>query len=185
MSDNKVRSPDIVNIMDLKFEKFIDQKDIDERVKALGEILSDDYRGTVPVFMGVLNGAFVFLADLIRGMNIAVELVFVRAESYRGTESTGEVSLNMLERDYSSRDVLIVEDIVDKGHTIDRLIEYLGSKNPNSVKIASFLKKPNAYQYEHRIDYCCYEIPNDFVVGYGLDYNQMGRELPSLYKLKS
>ncbi len=177
-------NPEKVKIAELQFKKMIDVADINDKVAELGKKLGEDYGGEVPILLSVLSGSFVFVADLMRSIPIPNEIIFVRAKSYVGLESTGNVQIEQLPEKLTGRDVIIVEDIIDTGHTLDALLKALAPMSPKSVKVASFLKKPEAYGYDHPVDYCCFEIPNDFVIGYGLDYNQHGRGLSSLYVLE-
>lgn len=174
-----------VQLGDLHFTPFITAERIAQRVKELGQQITKDYQGRRPLIITILNGSFIFSSDLVRAMEIDCEVQFMKVSSYEGTQSTGKLksvfdTLPALE----GQDVILIEDIVDQGHTIDYLIQTLTEKNPASIKIASLLLKPEAYKYTHPIDYLGFEIPNDFVVGYGLDYNQMGRNLPAIYTLQ-
>ena len=175
-----------VQIGDLKFEKYIDAQKIQERIEVLGKKIAVDHADNSPVFVAVLNGAFVFCADLVRATTIDCEVAFLKVQSYEGTSSTGELKQDFtFSKDIKDRHIIIVEDIVDKGHTMMHLLDHLRLKEPKSISIASFLYKPTACLYDIKIDYLGFEIPADFVVGYGLDYNGYGRNLKDLYKLSS
>ena len=173
-----------IQLGDLAFEPFISAKQIQEKVRELGLQINQDFQGKHPLIITILNGSFIFSSDLVRCIEMDCEIQFMKVSSYEGTSSTGNLkavfdTLPALE----NRDIILVEDIIDQGHTIDYLYRLMQSKNPKSLKVASLLLKPDQYKYEHPIDYLGFSIPNDFVVGYGLDYNQMGRNLPQIYTL--
>ena len=175
---------DIIQVHDLKFQLFISQKEIDHKVSELANQISQKHQGACPIFLGVLNGAFVFLADLIRQCSIPAEVSFIKLSSYEGLESTGQIrSVIGLNIDVENRPVIVVEDIVDSGATMHHFLPKLKSLNPASVELAAIFVKPEALQYEIEIDYVGFEIPDRFIVGYGLDYNQLGRGLPNIYQL--
>lgn len=167
------------------FEEFITYDQIKKRIRLLGIQLSVDFESSNPVFLGVLNGSFMFLGDLVKELSIPCEISFVKLASYQGTERQEEVKqLIGLSDSLNGRDVIIVEDIVDSGHTLKKLIQDL-QKNytTRSISICSLLVKPNALQVEiPEVQYVGFEISNEFVVGYGLDYNNMGRNLSDIYK---
>ncbi len=174
-----------IQLGDLSFVPFIPEAKIQQRVKELGQQITKDYQDRRPIVITILNGSFIFSSDLVRAIKMDCEVQFMKVSSYEGTDSTGKLTavFDTLP-ELTGHDLIIIEDIVDQGHTIDYLLSSLKEKNPSSVKVASLLFKPEAYKYEHPIDYIGFEIPNDFVVGYGLDYNQMGRNLPSIYTLQ-
>jgi len=173
-----------MQIQDLKFKKYISEEKIQERIKVLGKEVALENEEAKPIFIAVLNGGFVFCADLVRASSIECEIAFLKVHSYEGTNSTEEVKQDFtFSQNIKDRNIIIVEDIVDKGHTMIHLLEYLKPLQPKSIKIASFLFKPEACLYDIQIDYIAFEIPPDFVVGYGLDYNGLGRNLRDLYKL--
>ncbi len=175
-----------VQIQDLTFGKYISGEKIQERIESLGKKIAADHSKTSPVFVAVLNGAFIFCADLVRAANINCEVAFLKVQSYEGTSSTGELKQDFtFSKNIKDRHIIIVEDIVDKGHTMMHLLDHLKSQHPKSINIASFLYKPTACLYDIKIDYLGFEIPADFVVGYGLDYNGFGRNLRDLYRLNS
>jgi len=174
----------LVQLGDLRFTKFISATQIREKVIELGEQIHSDYRGTCPLIICILNGSFIFCSDLVRAIDMDCEVQFLKVSSYEGTSSTGKFktafdTLPNLE----GRDLILIEDIIDQGHTIHFLKTLFSEKPLASLKIASLLLKPDAYKYDIPIDYLGFKIPNNFVVGYGLDYNQMGRNLPDLYTL--
>lgn len=161
-------------------EVLIDKNSIEKKVIELGKIISNDYNGEDILILGVLNGSFIFLADLIRNIsNSNVEIRFIRAKSYLGTQTTGEVNINSVDNtSFKDKNILIVEDIIDTGITLEKLRKKIHLENPKSVKIAAFLDKISRRTVDIKPDYCCFEIPDKFVVGYGLDYNENYRHLP-------
>ncbi len=171
-----------VQVRDKAFEVSIPEAEIMRRVAEVAAQIDADMTGRKPLFLAVLNGSFVFAADLLRGITTPCEITFVRMSSYAGTESTGNVrELIGLSEDIEGRDVVIVEDIIDSGLTMVSLLDTLKAKNPKSVSIAALLVKPGNLKVQLDIPYCCFEIPNDFIVGYGLDYDGEGRNLRSIY----
>ena len=175
---------DKVRLHDLTFKLFLSEDQIIEKVQEIGLAITNKYHGQSPIFIGVLNGAFVFLADLIRACDLPVEVNFVKLASYSGTASSGQVqSILGLNRPIESRPIIVVEDIIDTGRTMHYFIPQLKAMQPSSVELASIFVKPSALQHPLKIDYTGFEIPDAFVVGYGLDYNQLGRNLRSLYQL--
>lgn len=172
-------------IADFVFEPLIKAKAIDERVKAIGVQLNEDYRHCVPVFVGVLNGSFLFMADLIKQMDIPCEITFTKLASYYGgTKSSLKIRDDIdFSVEIKGREVLIIEDIVDTGNTANYLIEKLKVKQPASIKLCSLLLKPSSLLKKiDELKYVGFEIGNEFVIGYGLDYNEMGRNLKDIYK---
>lgn len=169
------------------FEILIDEDKILKRVAEIGEEISRDYEGKVPIFIGVLNGSVIFFADLIRNISINCEVDFLKLSSYGDAKiSSGNVRLiKELNADIKERDVIIVEDIVDTGLSIVYMKGLLQSQNPNSVKVVTLLHKPEATKYDIKLDYVGFNIPNKFVIGYGLDHSQKYRNLRSIYALKS
>ena len=173
-----------VTIHDKTFEISIPEAGILKRVKAVAERINEDYAGKNPLFLAVLNGAFVFAADLMREISIPSEISFVKLASYQGTTSTGTIKEVIgINEDLSGRHVIIVEDIVDTGLTMKRMTESLGTRHPASISICALLVKPEKLQVPLDIKYCALQIPNDFIVGYGLDYDQQGRNLRDIYSL--
>ena len=174
----------IVKIKDLTFKTFIPESEIQQRVKAVAEKINKDLDGKNPLLLAVLNGSFVFAADLIRNITIPCEISFVKLASYQGTTSTGKIKEVIgLNEDLTGRTVVIVEDIVDTGFSMKRMIETLGTRHPESIHICSLLVKPDKLQVPLDIEYAAIEIPNDFIVGYGLDYDQQGRQLRDIYTI--
>lgn len=171
-----------VTIKDKTFETSIPEADIQKRVKAVADRINHDFQGRVPILLSVLNGSFVFAADLMRYLNIECEISFVKMASYQGTSSTGTVrKLIGVNTDLKGRDVIIVEDIVDTGVTMKNMLAMLKEYEPASLHICTLLVKPQKLTVPLNIEYCAMEIPNDFIVGYGLDYDQLGRNLRDIY----
>ena len=175
----------VIRIKDKLFETSIPEAEIKARVKAVAERISRDMEGKNPLLLAVLNGSFIFAADLMREITIPCEISFVKLASYQGTTSTGKIKEVMgINEDLTGRTVIIVEDIVESGLTMKRMIESLGTRNPESVHVCTLLFKPERLKTELDIDYVAFEIPNDFILGYGLDYDQQGRQLKDIYTLK-
>lgn len=175
-----------VKVHDKTFTPFITADRIQVRVAELGAEIDRDYAGKKPLLIGVLNGSVIFMADLLRNIKSSCEIGFIRVSSYHGTETTGHVKSVMgLNEDLSGRDIIIVEDIIDTGDTAVYLIDEIKKKNPASVKFATILFKPAALRQNVKPDYVGFEIPPAFVVGYGLDYDGLGRNLADIYQLKS
>ena len=173
---------DKIKVRDREFAVSIPEEKIKARVAEIAAQISHDLEGKRPLFLAVLNGSFVFAADLLRGIDTPCEISFVRMASYEGTSSTGDVKqLIGLKEDIKDRTVVIVEDIIDSGLTMVHLLGLLKEKQPADIKIAALLVKPGNLKVNLDIPYCCFEIPNDFIVGYGLDYDGEGRNLPSIY----
>ena len=175
---------DTVQVNGKTFRISIPEAEIKERVKAVAKDISRDMEGKNPLLLGVLNGAFIFAADLIREMTIPCEISFVKLASYQGTTSTGTVKEVLgINEDLTDRHVIIVEDIVDTGLTMKRMIESLGTRNPASVSVCALLVKPDNLQVELDLKYVAFKIPNEFIQGYGLDYDQAARGLKDIYTL--
>lgn len=173
-----------VTIKDKRFVVSIPASTISQRIKELAAKMNEDLKGTRPYFVSVLNGSFIFAADLFREINMEAEITFIRVSSYSGTQSTGTVkSVVGISDSLEGRTVVIVEDIVDTGDTAVYLIDELKKKNPEKILFASLLFKPAALRQEVKLDYVGFEVPNDFLVGYGLDYDGIGRNLKDIYKL--
>ncbi len=175
-----------VKLHDKCFEVMIPAADIDAAVARVANQLNTDYAtaSRPPIFVGVLNGSVIFLSDVIRKVTFDNEITFVKISSYEGTQSTGCVKQKFgIDFDITDRDIIIVEDIVETGHSIDHMIKYIESLNPRSVEVCTLFFKPEKYLYERPIKYCAMEIGNEFIVGYGLDYDQIGRNLPDVYVL--
>ncbi len=173
-----------VHLHQRPFQCLLTPTQIADRVRLLGQAISQDFAGRKPLMVGVLNGAFVFVADLVRQLTIQPEIAFVRYASYEGMQSTGKLqALLPLNEQVAGRDVILIEDIVDSGHTMQQLIALAQQEGAASVRVASLLLKPDALQVPLTVDYVGFEIENRFVVGYGLDYDGQGRELAGIYVL--
>ena len=174
-----------VKLGDKVFVPYLSGEKIGTAVKLVAEKINSDYRGKNPLFLVVLNGAFLFAADLLRAIEVDCEVSFVKFSSYEGISTTGKVKeLIGLNESLEGRDVIIVEDIVDTGTTIVQMMADLDQRHTASVKIATLLFKPEAYKKDIKIDYVGLEIPNAFIVGYGLDYDGLGRNLKDIYVIK-
>lgn len=173
---------DKICVRDRHFTISIPEARIRQRVTEVAAQISRDLRDERPLFLAVLNGAFVFAADLLRGITIPCEITFVKMSSYAGTASTGSVTqLIGLNEEMEGRTVVIVEDIIDSGLTMQNLLATLAARHPKEVRIAALLVKPDNLKVQLDIPYCCFKIPNDFIVGYGLDYDGEGRNLRDIY----
>ncbi|HEY1024425.1 MAG TPA: hypoxanthine phosphoribosyltransferase [Sphingobacteriaceae bacterium] len=173
-----------IQIDDKEFGLMISNEQIEKRIRLIAIQMNVEYEQKVPVFVGILNGSFMFMADLMKEINISSEVTFVKVSSYHADKSTGVVTREMdLSMDLKGRDVIIVEDIVDTGLTLEYILQMIKEHEPASVKVCSLLLKPNSLQTEiDEITYLGFEIPNDFVVGYGLDYKGLGRNLKDIYR---
>lgn len=174
----------IIKIKDKTFKTSISESEIRQRVKELAARISSDMEGMNPIFLVVLNGSFIFAADLLRELTIPCEVSFVKLASYEGTDSTGVVKEVIgLTTDLTGRNLVIVEDIVDTGRTMKQMLESLGTHHPATVSICTLFVKPEKLVVPLDIAYAAFSIPNDFIVGYGLDYDQQGRGLKEIYSL--
>ena len=173
-----------IKLIDKVFETSITEAEIQERVKAVADRINKDMADKNPILLPVLNGSFMFAADLMRMLTIPCEISFVKLASYQGTTSTGTIKEVIgINEDLSGRTVIIIEDIVESGLTIKRMIETIGTRAPKSIHICTLLIKPERLTVPLDVEYAAIEIPNDFIVGYGLDYNQQGRNLRDIYTL--
>lgn len=171
-----------IKLQDKWFKVMIPASEIDQAVSRVAEQLDERYKGHTPIFLGVLSGSFLFLSDLVRKISFDSQLAFVKISSYEGTESTGEVKQQLgIDFDIEGRDIIIVEDIVETGNSMNYLLDYLKAKNPASISICTLFFKPEKFLYDYKIDYTALSIGNEFIVGYGLDYNQLGRNLKDIY----
>ena len=167
-----------------KLIKIIDEVSIQKRVKEIAVELTSKFKDKKPIFIGVLNGSFIFISDLVRNLNINCEIDFIKVSSYKGQDTTGTVKLlKDISADITNRDVVIVEDIIDSGLTIEFLVKRLKGASPKSISIVTLLLKPDIARLSLPIDIIGFEIAPDFVVGYGLDYDQDLRHLPEIYRL--
>ncbi len=173
-----------IRVWDQEFEPYILENDIQERVRSIGAQINLEYEGRWPLFIAVLNGAFMFASDLFKQVAIQCEISFVKISSYDGLQSSGELNqLIGLKEDLSGRDLIIVEDIVDSGKTMQGIIHHLRERGPASIKIASLLFKPEALKVPLHLDFVGFRVPDEFLLGYGLDYNGRGRNLRDIYKI--
>src|SRR5437764_5922185 len=174
----------LIRVHDKHFDTFLSEKDIQEKVREIAQRINEDYKDKRPLFIAILNGSFMFAADLFKYLSIDAEICFIKLASYRGMKSSGNVITAIgLDVDLFGRDVVILEDIVDTGKTLNEFLPKLDHQQPSSLKIAALLHKPDATQYALKIDYLGFSIPNKFVVGYGLDYDGLGRNLKEIFKL--
>ena len=174
----------MITIKDKQFEPFIHHEQIAERVAALADQLNADYQGKNPILIAILNGAFIFAADLVRHLTFDHEIQFAKFSSYQGMDTTGKVQeLIGLSTDIKDRDVIIVEDIIDTGTTMYNLLPQLKEKGARSLEIAVLLMKPGKLKVPLDVKYCAMQIPNEFIVGYGLDYDGYGRNTKDIYTL--
>ncbi|MBN2175832.1 MAG: hypoxanthine phosphoribosyltransferase [Bacteroidales bacterium] len=175
---------EFIQVHDKTFSKFIKAEKIQEAVEKIAIKITHDMRGQNPLFLVVLNGAFIFAADLLKQINIPCEISFVKLSSYIGTKTTSVVrELIGLDEVLTDRSVVIIEDIIDTGITMGVTVDKLKKLEARDVKIATLLFKPEAFKMNYEIDYVGIEVPNDFIVGYGLDYNGHGRNYPDIYKI--
>jgi hypoxanthine phosphoribosyltransferase len=176
--------PQSIKVLDKIFVPFISEATIQNKVKELAAQLRNDYEGKQPLFIAILNGSFIFAADLFKVLDIEAEICFIKLASYKGTKSTGHVITSIgLDADITGRHVVILEDIIDTGKTMHSFLPQILNQQPASLKIAALLHKPEATEFPVQIDYCCFSIPNKFVLGYGLDYDGFGRNISEIYQL--
>ncbi len=175
-----------IKIKDKEFDLFIPETEILSAIDKIATQINKELDGKDPLFICVLNGSFMFAAELMKRVSIPCEISFVRMSSYQGTKSTGKIKeVYGLEETITDRTIVIIEDIVDTGHTISLILDQLSCDNPKELKIATLLFKPNALKNDVKLDYVALQIPNDFIVGFGLDYDGYGRNLANIYKIKS
>ena len=173
-----------ITIHDKQFETYISEKQILQKVKEMADAINKDYEGKRPLFIAILNGAFMFASDLFKQLAFDAEICFIKLASYKGTRSTGQVITAIgLDQDLYNRHVIIIEDIVDTGKTLNAFLPQLHHQHPASLKIVALLQKPEATQFPLNVDYIGFAIPDKFVVGYGLDYDGLGRNLKEIYQL--
>lgn len=173
-----------VSIHDKKFHLSIPSWKIQKAIDVIAKRINKDFKNKNPLFVSVLNGAFLFTADFFRKVKMDAEVSFIKVSSYSGTRSTGEVSaLIGLHEDIQGRNVIVLEDIIDSGNTIEKVVSELKNHKPEKISIATLFFKPDAYRKQIKLDYVGIEVPNYFLVGYGLDYNGLGRNLSDIYTL--
>jgi hypoxanthine phosphoribosyltransferase len=174
----------IMRVHDKTFVPFLDASLIDERIQAMAEAINRDYEEKRPLCIAILNGAFMFASDLFKKITIEAEISFIKLASYKGTKSSGQVITAIgLDTDLHGRHVVILEDIVDTGKTLSEFLPQLEHQHPASLKIAALLQKPEATVYPIQVDYLGFSVPNKFLLGYGLDYDGLGRNIPAIYQL--
>jgi len=180
-----ILSMDHIKLHDKKFRIFIPNEKIQESIAEVARELNDNYKDKPsPLFLSVLNGSFMFTADLLKNIDFQCEISFIKLSSYSGTATTGEIRQVLgLTSSVTGREIIILEDIVDTGNTIVELYDILKQKGASTIKVCTLLLKPDAYKKELPIDYAALRIPNDFIVGYGLDYNELGRQYKDIYIL--
>ena len=173
-----------IQVLDKTFAVSISAEELEKEVKRVASEINRDFTGSQPAFLSVLNGSFIFAADLMREVELPCEISFVKLASYQGTNTTGNIrEVIGLNIDITGRPVIIVEDIVDTGLTMAHMLETLKRQNPSSIDICTLLLKPTKLQVKLDVRYCCKQIPDDFVVGYGLDYNGFGRNTKDVYTI--
>ncbi len=173
-----------VKVFDKNFELFISNEEIEKRIKEMAEQMNTDLAGKDPLFLGILNGSFMFASELFKNLSIDCSISFLKLASYQGTSSSGNIKqLIGLNENLSGRTIVIVEDIIDTGITMENIVKQLKGFEPEQIIISTLLYKPKAYNNCYPIDYFCFDIPNDFIVGFGLDYNGYGRNLKHIYKI--
>ncbi len=174
-----------IKVLDKEFEPYLSEQTIQSKISELAIELNKEYAGKRPIFLSILNGSFLFTADLFKQITIEAEVCFIKLASYKGTTSSGNVITSIgLDVNLSGRDIIILEDIIDTGKTLHHFLPQLASSQPSSIKIAVLLNKTEALAYPVKVDYACFDIPNKFVVGYGLDYDGYGRNTKAIYQLK-
>lgn len=174
----------LIQVHNKSFKPYLTELQIAERVREMGQAITTDYMGKNPIFIGILNGSFMFAADLFKHINTPASISFIKLASYKGTSSSGTVITAIgLEENLHDKDIIILEDIVDTGKTMTEFIPTLMQQNPASVRICTLLQKPDALKYPLDVHYVGFSIPNKFVVGYGLDYDGLGRNYPAIYQL--
>jgi len=174
-----------IKVYDKLFIPYLKREEIEAAVKKLAEEINEDYAGTCPLFIAILNGSFMFAAELFKSITIPSEISFIKLASYKGTTSSGNILTSIgLDADIKGKHIIILEDIIDTGKTMHQFLPQIYNQQPASLKIAALLHKPTATTFDVPLDYNCFKIPDKFVVGFGLDYNGYGRNIPALYQLK-
>jgi hypoxanthine phosphoribosyltransferase len=174
----------VITVHDKQFETYLSYEEIQEQVKKIAAQINKDYAGKRPLFIAILNGSFMFASDIFKQLSLEAEICFIKLASYKGMKSSGRVVSTIgLEEDIFGKDVIIVEDIVDTGKTLHHFLPKLLHQQPKSLKIATLLHKPDATAFPLTLDYVGFSIPDKFVVGYGLDYSGLGRNLKEIYQV--
>jgi len=175
----------LLRVHDKQFQPYISAEQINEQVKRVAAEINKDYEGKKPLFIAILNGAFMFASDLFKEITIEAEICFIKLASYKGVASTGQVVTAIgLDVDIVGREVIIIEDIIDTGKTLSHFLPQLKYHHPASLKIAALLHKPDAMIYDIKINYLGFKVPNNFLIGYGLDYDGLGRNIKEIYQLQ-
>lgn len=174
----------VIQVNGKQFQPYLTVADIDKQIKRLGTEINRDYAGKRPLFIAILNGSFMFASDLFKELTVDAEICFIKLASYKGTRSTGHVITSIgLDESLKDRHVVVIEDIVDTGKTLSEFLPQLQDQQPASLKIAALLHKPDATAYPLTIDYLGFSVPNKFLLGYGLDFDGLGRNLKEIYQL--
>jgi hypoxanthine phosphoribosyltransferase len=174
----------VIQVNDKNFTPYLNAAQIDEQIKRVGAEINNDYKGQRPLFIAILNGSFMFASDLFKELTIDVEICFIKLASYKGTKSTGQVITSIgLDATLTGRHVVVLEDIVDTGKTLNEFLPQLINQQPASLKIAALLHKPDALVHPLKIDYLGFNVPDKFLLGFGLDYDGYGRNLKEIYRL--
>ena len=174
----------VIQVNGKKFQPYLSAEEIDKQIKRLGAAINKDYKDKRPLFIAILNGSFMFASDLFKELSIDAEICFIKLASYKGTRSTGHVVTSIgLDESLKDKHVVIIEDIVDTGKTLSEFMPQLADHQPASLKIAALLHKPDALVYPLTIDYLGFSVPNKFLLGYGLDFDGLGRNLKEIYQL--
>ncbi|MBC9913703.1 hypoxanthine phosphoribosyltransferase [Chitinophaga varians] len=174
----------VIQVHDKKFQPYIGATELQQRIKEIAADMSRDLQDERPLFIAILNGSFMFAGDVFKYLNIPAEISFIKLASYKGTKSTGNVVQAIgLDEDLFGRTVVILEDIVDTGKTLSQFLPQLEHQQPKKLLVASLLTKPDAMVHPIKIDYLGFSVPNKFLLGYGLDYDGLGRNLPEIYQL--
>ena len=172
-------------VHDKVFIPYLTQTEIEDAIKKLADKIDADYAHECPLFIAILNGSFMFASELFKHLTIDSEICFIKLASYKGTTSSGHIITSIgLDTEVKNKHVIILEDILDTGKTLSQFLPQIENMQPASLKIAALLHKPDATVYNIRLDYNCFKIPDKFVIGFGLDYNGLGRNIPALYQLK-
>jgi hypoxanthine phosphoribosyltransferase len=175
---------ELIKVHDKEFKPYISADKISEEVKRVAAEINADYKGKKPLFIAILNGSFMFAADLFKEINIEAEICFIKLASYKGIKSSGQVITAIgLDVDLVGREIIVIEDIVDTGNTLSKFLPQLHHHHPSSLKIAALLHKPEAMVHPINIDYLGFSVPNKFLLGYGLDYDGLGRNIKEIYQL--
>ena len=174
----------VIKVHDKQFTPYLTEADITRQIKSIAEKINKDYEGKSPLFIAILNGSFMFASDLFKYLTIEAEISFIKLASYKGTKSTGNVITSIgLDEPLKGRHIIILEDIVDTGKTLFEFLPQLRDQQPASLKIAALLHKPDALKYQLEIDYLGFNVPNKFLIGFGLDYDGLARNLGEIYQL--